>query len=163
MRALLLLTLTLMAGPALAHKEQDHGGAGKPAASGEVRVMHAWARATPPGAANGAAYLQIHNGGAQADRLVGADSDRSRVTELHTVEMKDGVAAMVQLDAVPLAAGETVRFEPGGRHVMLIALDRPLKEGEHFQLTLRLERGGEVKVPVEVRAIGTMGGGHKAH
>lgn len=155
MRALLmtLLMLTLPAAMA-AHP------AGR---AGDVEVVDAWARATPPGAQNGAVYLTIRNTGKTAERLLGAASDRAERTELHTSETRNGVATMVQLSAVDLPAGETVRFEPGGRHVMLVGLRQPLKAGERIALTLRLERAGELKLELPVKAAGAMGHGHHRH
>lgn len=57
-------------------------------------------------------------------------------------EMEDGLA---------LSGGETVSFEPGGYHVMLIDLADPLEVGDEFELTLEFENADSTTVTVEVR------------
>jgi periplasmic copper chaperone A len=42
-------------------------------------------------------------------------------------------------------------FQPGGLHVMLLDLKAPLKEGEHFPVTLTFEKAGQVTISVAVR------------
>jgi hypothetical protein len=53
-----------------------------------------------------------------------------------------------------------VALAPGGLHVMLIGLTRPLAAGERVPLTLRFERAGAVTVEAEVQAAGARGAGH---
>lgn len=138
------------------------------AASGGPRVAEAWARATPPGAATGAVYFVL-TGGDAGDRLLGASSPVAERAELHMTTMSDGMMRMRALENLRLAPGETVRFEPGGRHVMLIGLKQPLHEGDAVPLTLTFERAGTIEVQVEVRSaaadhgVGHHGaGGHRA-
>ncbi len=116
-------------------------------------VSGAWARATPPGVSVGAAYLTIA-GGSTNDRLVGADTDRATMVQLHTVEGSNGVAAMRQVDGVAVPTGKQVALAPGGTHIMLMGLTRPLVAGETFPLQLRFENAGEQVVQVSVRAAG---------
>ena len=52
---------------------------------------------------------------------------------------------------VEIAPGKTVKFAPGGLHVMLIGLKQPLKNGDHFPLTLHFQKSGEAQLQVEVR------------
>ena len=51
---------------------------------------------------------------------------------------------------IRIAPGETVALEPGGLHAMLMMLQRPMVEGEAFELTLSFSDGGEVSVEVPV-------------
>jgi copper(I)-binding protein len=119
-------------------------------ASNAPVVSDAWARATPPGTTVGAAYMTIQ-GGAQADRLVDASSDRAAMVHLHTVEEKDGVSKMRAIDAVEIPAGQRVALAPKSTHVMLMGLDGPLVAGQTFVVTLRFERAGELPVTVTVK------------
>ena len=48
-------------------------------------------------------------------------------------------------------AGQELRFEPNGMHLMLTGLRRPLFAGESFELKLVFERAGTLKVKVVVR------------
>lgn len=148
-RGTLVLALLLPLLPALASAQapppaQSH-------AAGSLTVSGAWARATPPNARTGAAYLTIANKGPTSDRLTAAASPAARAAELHTHAMEGGVARMRPVDAVEIAAGESAIFQPGGLHVMLIDLAAPLREGQSLALTLNFEKAGAVTVEVPIR------------
>jgi copper(I)-binding protein len=124
-------------------------------------VSDAWARATAPGAAMGAAYLAIA-GGAEADALKAVSTKRAQSVEMHTVEQADGVMKMRELDSVEVPAGKRVQFAPGGMHLMLIGLGSPLVAGERFEMQLEFAIAGTRSVIVEVRPA-TAGGDHAQH
>jgi len=133
---------------------------------GDLRLAAPWARATAPAAMNGAAFLTLDNGGA-TDRLVAATADVSRVVELHTHVREGEVMRMRKVDAIEVTGGTTTRLEPGGLHIMLIGLHKPLAEGQRFPLTLTFANAGNVVVDVTVKAIGATDpgsqGGHGGH
>jgi hypothetical protein len=60
---------------------------------------------------------------------------------------------MRQVSSIELPAGQTIRLQPGGFHVMLIDLKHGLKAGDKLSLTLRFERAGTRKVTAEVRGL----------
>lgn len=126
------------------------GLAGPVLAADPPRVTDAWARATPPGASVGAAYMTIE-GGKQDDRLVDASSDRAAMVHLHSVEENDGVSRMRSIDEVAIPAGQRVMLAPKSTHVMLMGLDAPLVAGQAFVVTLRFAEAGDVPVTVTVR------------
>ncbi len=49
-----------------------------------------------------------------------------------------------------LTGGETVTFEPGGYHVMLLDIAAPLESGDEIDLTLEFAEAGSQSVTVEV-------------
>ncbi len=55
-------------------------------------------------------------------------------------------------DGLELAPGETVRFEPGGYHLMLEDLKREQKLGTAMPVTLTFAHAGKVKVAFAVAA-----------
>jgi copper(I)-binding protein len=143
-----------------------------------IRVVEPWARisgsltgtggepaGTPPGdmehggkslahgmaLSTGAAYMKIRNAGNVPDRLLLAQSDIARSTELHTVETKDGVMAMHPVESIEIPPQSEVELKPGSFHVMLIGLTKDLKPGDRFSLTLHFEKVGNIEVQVEVR------------
>jgi periplasmic copper chaperone A len=117
---------------------------------GAVQIEGVWARATPPAARTGAAYLTIINPSREPDRLVGASSPAAAQAELHTHISEGNVTRMQQLQAVDIPAGGRVSFAPGGLHVMLVNLQTPLRDGTQFPLTLRFARAGEITIEVPV-------------
>ncbi|PWG62613.1 copper chaperone PCu(A)C [Spiribacter halobius] len=121
----------------------------------EIRGV--WARATPPMIENGAVYFEIVNPAPRADTLLGVETPRVPRAELHRSDTSSGQARMAHTPRVQVPAEGAVRFEPGGRHVMLMGLQEPLQAGERFPLTLRFERAGEVTVEVTVQPATAMG------
>ena len=113
------------------------------------KIEAAWARPTVAGQAGGGGFLKI-TGGAAADRLVSGNAGVAKAVELHTMEMDGNVMRMRQIDAIEVPAGQTIELKPGGRHIMFVGLTKTLKNGDHFPLTLRFEKAGEVRVDVKV-------------
>jgi len=118
---------------------------------GELVVQDAWARPAP-GGGNSAIYFTIDNRGGQADTLLSAASDAAGTVELHISRMDDsGNMVMEHQNNVPVPAGETVNFEPGGLHVMLMDLNSDLQPQESLTVTLTFEKAGSIVVEASVR------------
>ena len=73
---------------------------------------------------------------------------------MHVTEKKGEVLRMREVKAYDIPAKGSFALSPGGSHLMLIDLKAPLKEGMKVPLTLRFEKAGEIKVEVQVRALG---------
>lgn len=93
--------------------------------------------------------------------LVAASSPVASVVELHRMVIEDNVMKMHAVPRLELPAGQAVELRPGGYHVMLMDLKRPLKIGETVPLTLTIEGRDKqprtVDVMAEVRASGSSG------
>jgi len=112
---------------------------------------------------SGAAFMEMHNHGNADCHLVGARTDVSQVTELHThVIDANGVARMMQVeDGFMIPAGESHLLQRGGDHVMLMGLPQPLTQGQMVTMTFVFEDGSEATAQVAVdneRMPGAMGG-----
>ena len=99
-----------------------------------VRASNAWVRATVPGQAVGAAYLELQSRDGAV--LVGVRSPVAAAVSLHAMSEAGGVMRMRELPRLELPAGESVRLRPGGLHLMLENLRRPLAGGETVPLVL---------------------------
>ncbi len=121
--------------------------------SGDLAVQRPWTRAAGQGA-TGAGFLSVSNRGAAADRLLSASTPAARAVELHTMIRDGDVMRMRAVEAVEVPPGQTVELRPGGLHMMLVGLSRPLREGEAVPVVLRFERAGEVRVELSVQAAG---------
>lgn len=128
------------------------------AASENIEVANAWARATPPSAKMGAAYLTIKNTGSKEDRLKSVTTEVASSPQIHTMTMDNGVMQMRGLTEglVISADGEAV-LSPDGTHIMLIGLKQPLVEGQKIDLLLHFETAGTVKVTADIKSIGYSG------
>jgi copper(I)-binding protein len=100
-----------------------------------------------------AAYFVLHNHGGEADRLVAARTEIAGAVELHRSAIEDGVMRMRQVEAIEVPARGEVRLAPGGYHLMLIGVNRELKDGDRFTIMLEFERTGERAVEVLVGAL----------
>lgn len=124
----------------------------------KIEVGAAWARASGGRTQSAAAYVTIANRSPSDDRLVAVASPVAKSAMIHKEEMGEGnLMRMKMVDGIDIAAGQTVTFVPGGYHVMLTELERPLAAGQHFPLTLRFAKAGETTVDVAVQSIGAMG------
>lgn len=123
-----------------------------------IQVKGGFARVTD---VNGAIYFQLVNTGDSADTLVGAETTASETTELHeTVIGDDDVMKMTPMESFDLPAGETVSFEPGGKHVMLIGVQGDLAKGDTVNLTLNFANSDSIEIAVDVQGALTGHGDH---
>lgn len=137
MRYLMLLPLLLvLACPAFA---QD---------AGPIHVTDAKSRPTAPGG-TGVVYMTVTS--AADDSITGLSTPIADKAEMHrTVKGDGGIMRMEPVDAVPVKANDAVTFGPGGLHVMLTGLKKPLAVGDSFPLTLTFAKAGAVTVTVSV-------------
>lgn len=134
------------------------------AMASDVMVMNAFARASAtPAAKAGAVYLTIMNRGSEPDRLIGISSDIARAAQIHESTEVDGVASMQPVDELEIAAHGEQALAPGGLHVMLFDLRKPLNEGSNFKITLEFERSGAVVVDVPVGGVAADSADHAGH
>jgi copper(I)-binding protein len=123
-----------------------------PASSGEaaLNVQDPWARPAKSGG-NSAIYFNLQNT-SEEDRLLEAKSDAAMMVEVHMTQTDaSGNSMMKKQDAVPVGKGQTVKFEPGGLHVMLMKLKNDLEPGQKITFTLRFEKAGEIQAEAVVR------------
>jgi hypothetical protein len=119
--------------------------------AGELAVLSAWSRSTPPVAKVGVVYFTLKNDTKKSDRLLKLSTPFAAKAEVHRTEVIDGIARMREVAVLHVEAGQTLEFQPGGLHVMLMGLKRPLVAGTAFDLELLFEVAGPRKVRVDVR------------
>lgn len=126
------------------------------AAASAPTITNAWARATVPGQAVGAAYLTITS--SVATRLISASTDVANHVEVHNMQMNGGVMQMRPHGRLEVPPGQRVELSPGGTHFMLLGLKKPLLAGTSLRLTLTFaginKAGNTVDVDVPVRPLG---------
>jgi copper(I)-binding protein len=122
------------------------------AAGSAIDVADATARPTPPSAKTAAIYLNITNKGSEDDSLIGIASPVAERAELHSTTNDDGIMKMSAVAEQPVKAGQKLEIKPGGLHIMLTGLKRPLKAGDQFLLTLTFRKAGAVETTVAVQA-----------
>ena len=136
--------------------------AGNPALA-QVTVDAAWSRATVATTPVGVAYLTMTNKAKDGDVLVSASFVGAGRVELHEHIKQGDVMQMRQVKVIALPAGQSVKLQPSGLHIMLMELKEPLKAGTKIPLVLRFERAGEIIVEAEVRKLGDSGPQDHSH
>ena len=122
------------------------------AAADQVSAADAYVRLAPPNAPATGAFMVLKNAGDKDVKLVKADNPLSKSTELHNHLNDNGVMKMRPVAAIEIKAKGEAVLKPGGLHVMLIGMPKPLKEGDAVPLTLTFDDGSSKKIEVPVRA-----------
>lgn len=131
------------------------------AVAGNIAVSQAFARPTVPGQPTGGAYISIENKGKVADTLKSVSSAVAKSTEVHTMKMDGDVMKMREVGSIDIKPSEKISMQPGdGYHIMLMGLNKPLKVGDHFPMTLDFAKAGKINVDVTVEAPGDKTAGH---
>ncbi|MDY0248799.1 MAG: copper chaperone PCu(A)C [Pseudomonas sp.] len=149
--SLLALTLGVAVPAYAAQHEHDHQQAISQTKQAALVVESAWSRELPPTAPVGAAFLTVRNHSDQTDRLLRAESAIAEITELHAHLHEGDVMRMVKVDAIDIPAHSDLTLEPGGYHIMLINLHKPLVAGQQLPLSLYFEQAGQVDVTVQIK------------
>ncbi len=118
----------------------------------EVTITDAWVRANAPGQSVGAAYMTLKS--PQDSTLISVETVSAGSVEIHSMTMNDGVMKMRMLDELALKAGKAEKLAPGGFHLMLFDLKKPLKSGEEvtFKLSFK-DKANKVSVQTVVLPI----------
>ena len=101
-----------------------------------LQVRAAWIREPPPGVTTLAGYALLTNAGSSPLTLQELRSALFARIQMHQSMLHQGMAMMMPLASVNIAPGATVRFEPDGKHFMLIDPKRVLQAGEQVPIEL---------------------------
>ena len=119
-------------------------------ATAEVTATDAWVRGTVPAQTSTGAFMTLHS--TQRARIVEVRSPVARTAEIHASEMAGGVMHMHAMEEFLLLPGKRVELKPGGYHIMLMGLARPLAAGDTVPLTLVIEASKGARQSLEVKA-----------
>ncbi len=128
------------------------------AGGGDVVIKDAWSRASIGTSRPGVAYMTLRNEGTEPVVVTGLRTDLAMIPMIHaTTTDAQGVTRMAHIEEVAIAAGESVALAPGGLHVMLMDLQRPMVEGESYTLSLVFADGAEASVEVPILGFAARG------
>lgn len=113
-----------------------------------IEIKNQWVRASNDGQDVSAAYMTIVSN--EDTSLIAIDSDVADVIEIHSMSMENGVMKMRMLDTLDLIAGKPTELSPGGFHLMLFDLKKPLTAGKeaHFTLHFKNKAGQEKTISI---------------
>ena len=145
--ALLGATTVLWGAAACGSETEPAAAAATPAAStaastaaAPVTIKDPWVKAADKGMT--AAFGTLVNTSGADVTVVSASTPVSRM-ELHEMAMKDGKMVMrPKAGGIVIKAGGTHELEPGGDHLMLMDVTKPVRAGDEVTFTLTLAGGG---------------------
>ena len=115
-------------------------------------VQDAWTRQVP-GSDVAAVYLTLRNPTSKPITIVGVESPIASHAMIHETKTESGQSRMRPHQQLVVAAGETLKLQPGGMHVMLHVVTRPAAVGQSVPLVLSLGDGNKVQVAATVRPL----------
>ncbi len=124
----------------------------KPVASTKsgVAVINPKAGVNFPAQKTSDAFFVLKNDGKEDVEVKSISSNVAKVTEFHTMEMKDNKMVMRKMDKVVIPAGGMFAMKKGGdKHVMLIELKNSLSEGDDVTFDLELSNGEKLNFTVK--------------
>lgn len=118
---------------------QPNPSASASTAAGVVTIRDPWVKAADKGMT--AAFGTLVNDGDTDVTVTGATTSLSSM-ELHEMAMKDGKMVMRQKQGgIVIKARSTHALEPGGDHLMLMNVTKPVQAGDELTFTLTFADG----------------------
>jgi len=103
-------------------------------AHAQLQAKDAWVRQPVQGQSGTGAFMTLQ---AQENiTITSASSPWVGVAQLHSMNMEGNVMKMAPVEALPLAAGQSLSLKPGGYHVMLMDLKEGFSKQTSVPLTL---------------------------
>jgi copper(I)-binding protein len=121
--------------------------------AGGLSLSGAWMRIIIP-SRPAAGYFTLTNSNATPRTLVGAASPACGGLMLHQSLQQGGQDSMVMVPRVVVPAHGTLRFAPGGYHLMCTAPGPAVRPGGQVMVTLRFADGATVSGAFPVRGVG---------
>ena len=115
------------------------------------RFEGGWVRAAPPGATVLSGYGLLRNDCAASAMLTGTHSPDFVMAQVHVTKVEKGLSTMRHAKSSPMPAHATLRFEPNGRHLMLMHPRKALPVGTIVRLEFVLADGR--RIPAELTVL----------
>lgn len=115
-----------------------------------VTISDAFVPVAPPTAMAHAAYFTLTNEGDRPRTLIAVRAEGYAMAHIHRSEIKDDIATMSAVDIVEIGPGQSVVFEYGGLHVMLMKPERIVGEGDVVPITLEFDDGSAQSFTADV-------------
>jgi hypothetical protein len=116
-----------------------------------VTARNAFAFETMPGRNVTAVFVTLENRGSVPRALVRGATPAADTLELHEMKREDGMMKMSPVKSIEIPANGTAELRPGGLHLMLFGVRKPLAAGDSITVSLTLDDGSVLSVGAEVR------------
>jgi hypothetical protein len=102
-----------------------------------------------------AGYFTLRNNTGSAVDLTGASSSACGMVMLHQSQEENGVEKMQPVKSITVPAHGTVRFAPGGYHLMCMSPGSSMKVGADVPVTLKFADGNPITAQFPVKGAAT--------
>ncbi len=130
----------------------------------QLRVDDAVVKLSPVTTNPSALYFTVHGGPADL-KLLSVTSRSAIRTEMHESgkDPKTGMMTMTPIRTVPVPADATVKFAPGGKHVMVWGINLPARRLNELETEFLFSNGDRILVEVPIQPMGGTDAEHKGH
>ena len=99
-------------------------------------------------------FFTLHNETGKEIELVGASSSACGMVMLHQTKAVNGIEKMLSVKSVAVPAHGTVRFQPGGYHLMCMKPKDAMVVGHDVPVTLKFADGNAITARFPVKGVG---------
>jgi len=117
-----------------------------------VAIMNSWVREAHEKATVNAGYMTLVNASDEEVTLLKVESDVYNKIEVHEMVAVDGLMEMREVKDLSIPGNGQIKFEPGGKHLMLMGPKEHLKTGQKVDMTLVFKSGKKQTVSIQVAA-----------
>lgn len=118
----------------------------------ELNVKNAYVQLSPIYDNPSTLYFDIQGGDADVE-LLSVNTPYALRLEMHESNSENGMAAMDQIDTVKVPAKTVVKFEPGGKHVMLWQINsHPIEIGT-MEFEFAFSNGVTLRANAQIRNV----------
>lgn len=118
-----------------------------------IIIENARIKNIPPTSSITAGYMLIRNKTNKDINLIKVESDISRLVEMHSVNIENGIMKMRQVKSILIKANRTTELKSGDFHIMFINLRSPLKKGDKKKIQLYFDNGIKENLEMQVEDI----------
>lgn len=101
-----------------------------------------------------AIYLDLAYNGDRTPAVNRIVVDGAESAVMHEMGEWDGKMEMMEMLPIVMKKGDTVKFEPGAKHIMVMGVSPELKAGGTTEATFVVAGGDKLSFPVQIQAAG---------
>lgn len=120
------------------------------AMASDIEINQPAVRAMPPGAPASGAYVTLINHSDHERYIVDVESNAADTVEVHVSEMQGDTMKMYRVEQIAIPAHGQATLTPGGYHIMMIGLTKPLAAGDQVTFTLVMKNGERIAMQAPV-------------
>lgn len=116
----------------------------------EDKELVEWVRPASSGGTSAAYFIYINELN-EPDTLLSVSTSISGISQVHqSYETEDGMMGMREREQLIIQPGDSIRFEQGGIHIMLMGLKQDLVVGDSVEVHLDMAKAGSIRKTIPV-------------